>query len=89
MSDLDYHQRKALRRIGRGKFPNRTMMDDPVIRQCYTTDHIGPPPDMTNLPFPQSMFVWCDWEAWARSQSPRLTDMGRELLSELDGVASC
>lgn len=36
---LTYEQRKALRRLGRGQTITRAMQRDPVIRECYSTDH--------------------------------------------------
>ena len=60
MSGLDYAQRKALRRLGRGQTINRTMRNDPVIRECYSTEHYIYPPREMNIA------EWCDWEAKAR-----------------------
>ena len=56
MSGLDYAQRKALRRLGRGQSINRTMENDPVIKACYSTDHYIDPPRGMNI------VEWCDWE---------------------------
>jgi len=80
MTDLDYKQRKALRRLGRGQTITRTMQADPLIRECYTTDHyITPHRGMT-------VFEWCDWEARAwYTNRPRLNNHGKQLLKELDG----
>lgn len=82
MTDLDYKQRKALRRLGRGQTITRTMQDDPLIRECYTTDHyIIPRRGMT-------VVEWCDWEARAwYTNRPRLNNRGRQLLKELEGQA--
>lgn len=38
MSDLNYMQRKALRRLDREQTISRNMRKDPVIRECYSTD---------------------------------------------------
>lgn len=79
MSGLDYMQRKALRRLGRGRKITNTMMDDPVIRECYSTDHyLTPRRDM-------NIVEWCDWEekAW-RVNRPRLNAHGKKLLAELN-----
>lgn len=79
MSGLDYMQRKALRRLGHGQTITRTMQDDPLIRECYSTDHyITPRRDM-------SIVEWCDWEAQARRVNrPRINQHGRQLLTQLE-----
>ena len=79
MSDLDYAQRKALRRLGRGQTISRTMRNDPVIRECYSTDHYIYPPRGMNIA------EWCDWEAKAQCVNrPRLNSHGKKLLKELE-----
>lgn len=79
MSGLDYAQRKALRRLGRGQTINRTIRNDPVIRECYSTDHYIDPPRGMNI------VEWCDWEAKARwVNRPRLNSHGKKLLKELE-----
>lgn len=80
---LTSQQRKALRRLGRGQTIPRSMWDDPVIRRCYSTAHYTPPPNLDGVPYPQSMFDYCDWEERASRERPRLTDFGFRLLSEL------
>ena len=78
-SGLDYAQRKALRRLGRGQTINRTMRNDPVIRECYSTEHYIYPPREMNIA------EWCDWEAKARHiNRPRLNSHGKKLLKELE-----
>lgn len=78
MSDLDYMQRKALRRLGRGQTINRTMQNDPVIQECYSTDHYINPPRGMNI------VEYCDWEEKARwVNRPRINDRGKKLLKEL------
>lgn len=79
MTDLNYDQRKALRRLGRGQTINRTMQNDPIIQQCYSTDHyIEPDPGM-------NIVEWCDWEAQAQCiNHPRINDYGIKLLEELE-----
>lgn len=78
MSDLDYMQRKALRRLGRGQTINRTMQNDPLIQQCYSTDHYITPPRGMNI------VECCDWEGKARQVNrPRINDRGKKLLKEL------
>lgn len=75
---LNYMQRKALRRLGRGQRIGRAMAADPLIRRCYSTDHYERPrPDMNILEY-------CDWEARAMSQRPKLTPFGRSLLDRLE-----
>lgn len=77
--NLDYMQRKALRRIGRGKSVSNGMMNDPIIRECYKQDLPEPALDM-------NVVEWCDWEAkfrWA-IQHPQITPYGQKLLSELE-----
>lgn len=78
MSGLDYMQRKALRRLGRGQTITRTMRNDPVIRECYSTDHyIAPPRGMNTVEY-------CDWEEKARRiNHPRINSHGKKLLKEL------
>ena len=79
MTDLDYAQRKALRRLGRGQTINRSMQDDPVIKQCYSTDHYIEPDAGMNI------VEYCDWEEKARwTNHPRINDYGTKLLEELE-----
>lgn len=78
MSGLDYMQRKALRRLGRDQTINRTMLADPVIRECYSTDHYITPHRGMNI------VEWCDWEEKARQVNrPRLNEHGKKLLKAL------
>lgn len=78
MSGLDYMQRKALRRLGRGQTINRTMQNDPLIRECYSTDHYIAPPRGMNI------VECCDWEAKAQwTNRPRINNHGKKLLKEL------
>lgn len=78
MSGLDYMQRKALRRLGRGQTINRTMQNDPVIQQCYSTDHYIDPPRGMNI------VEYCDWEEKARQVNRhRINDRGKKMLKEL------
>lgn len=78
MSGLDYMQRKALRRLGRGQTINRTMQNDPVIQQCYSTDHYIDPPRGMNI------VEYCDWEEKARQVNrTRINDRGKKMLKEL------
>ena len=79
MTHLDYDQRKALRRLERGQTINHTMQNDPVIKQCYSTDHyIEPDPGM-------NVVEYCDWEAQALCVNrPRINDYGTKLLQELE-----
>jgi len=79
MSGLDYMQRKALRRLGRGQTINRTMQNDPVIQECYSTDHYINPPRGMNV------VECCDWEAKAQwVNRPRINNHGKKLLKELE-----
>lgn len=79
MTGLDYMQRKALRRLGRGQSINRTMENDPVIKACYSTDHYIDPPRGMNI------VEWCDWEEKARwVNRPRINNHGKKLLKELE-----
>ena len=84
--DLDYHQRKALRRLGRGKSINRSMLNDPVIERLYSLDHITPPPNLDDLPYPLDMFAWCDWEEAVRGEGPRLNELGKKVLASLEEI---
>ena len=84
--DLGRQQRKALRRLGRGKSINRSMYNDPIIEQLYSMDHITPPPNLDDLPYPQSMFAWCDWEEAVRGEGPRLNELGKKVLASLEGI---
>lgn len=84
MNSLNFSQRKALRRLGRGQTINRTMYTDPIISRCISRDHYIEPPDIFNTPYPQCMIDWFDWEKKAyRQNRPRLNTYGRELLSRL------
>lgn len=79
MTGLDYAQRKALRRLGRGQSINRTMQNDPVIKACYSTDHYIAPPREMNI------VEYCDWETKARwVNRPRINNHGKKLLKELE-----
>lgn len=79
MSDLDYMQRKALRRLGRGQTINHTMQNDPLIQQYYSTDHYIDPPRGMNI------VECCDWEEKARQVNrPLINDRGKKLLKELE-----
>ena len=79
MTSLDYAQRKALRRLGRGQTINRTMQSDPVIRECYSTDHYIAPLRGMNI------VEWCDWEEKARRVNrPLINSHGKKLLKELE-----
>lgn len=84
MTELNYEQRKALRRLGRGQTIKRSMRYDSVIRGCYSTDHyVHPRRDM-------NIVEWCDWKEEARRvNQPRINQRGRELLAQLDQEESC
>lgn len=85
MTELNSKQRKALRRLARGKSINYSMSEDPVISKCISTEHYVDPPDIENIPYPQNMMEWCDWEAKAYSVNhPRLNEYGKQLLFELE-----
>lgn len=72
-------QRKALRRLGRGQTINRTMQNDPLIRECYSIDHYIAPTRGMNI------VEWCDWEEKARQVNrPRINSHGKKLLKELE-----
>lgn len=86
--NLTYQQRKALRRLGRGQTINKSMSCDSLIQQCITRDHYTPPPNIDDLPYPESMFAWCDWAERARfTNRPRLNKFGQELLNDLNAEA--
>ncbi|WP_455005647.1 hypothetical protein [Corynebacterium propinquum] len=86
MSALNKHQRKALRRLSRGQSIQRSMLDDLIIRECIDTSHYIQPPNLEGIAYPQSMIMWCDWQAKAaRVNRPRLNDLGRRLL---EGIQS-
>lgn len=85
MTHLTYTQRKALRRLSRGQTITRTQQADPLIQECIDTTHYITPPNLDTIPYPQSMFAWCDWEEKARAHNrPRLNQHGHELLNQLD-----
>lgn len=85
MTELDYNQRKALRRLARNKTINRSMRFDPIIKKCISTDHYIEPPDIFNTPYPQCMIEWCDWEDKAYfTNRPRINEYGKQLLAELE-----
>lgn len=75
-----YHQRKALRRLGRGQSITGSMLNDPVIRECYSTDHYPPRPD----PRTMTEVEWCDYAAAVQSSRPRITEHGQELLDQIN-----
>ena len=79
MTELNYEQRKALRRLGRVQTISRSMQSDPLIQECYSTDHyVAMKRDM-------DIVEWCDWEAQAMSiNHPRINDYGKKLLKELE-----
>lgn len=83
--NLDYMQRKALRRIGRGKSISTGMGHDPIIRECFTVNAPDAPTgDELNI------VSWCDWETkfrWA-IRHPQITPYGQKLLSELEEKVS-
>ena len=86
MRALNKYQRKALRRLSRGQSINRSMLDDLIIRECIDTSHYIQPPNLAGIEYPQSMIMWCDWEAQAaRVNRPRLNELGRRLL---EGIQS-
>ena len=79
MTNLNYMQRKALRRLGRDQTINRTMQNDPLIQKCYSTDHYIDPPRGMNI------VEYCDWEEKAlRVNHPRINNHGKKLLKELE-----
>lgn len=77
---LDYQQRKALRRIGRGKSINNSMLADPLVKTFYVSSALNPPTG-DNL----NVVTWCEWEAdfHFSLSHPRITPFGREVLEEL------
>lgn len=78
---LTYDQRKALRRIGRGKSISNRMQRDEVIAKCLTWSvPIEPPKPLREM----NVIEYCDWEAVVLSAHPVLTDYGRKLLNELE-----
>lgn len=76
--ELDYRQRKALRRLGKGKSISRTDSNDHVISRCYSYN-IPNPPRGNDL----NVVSWCDWEAAAMSAKPQLTEFGEAVYKEL------
>lgn len=78
---LDYRQRKALRRIGRGKSVNKSMLSDDLVKLFYDGGVVDSPPTGDDL----NIVSWCDWEADVHFNlsHPRITPFGREVLEEL------
>lgn len=78
---LDFRQRKALRRIGRGQSVNRSMLDDPLVKAFYVRN-IPSPPTGDDL----NIVTWSDWESDLRFSltHPRITLFGKEVLEELE-----
>lgn len=76
--ELNGRQRKALRRLGKGKSISRTDSNDPAISRCYRYN-IPKPPRGDDL----NVVTWCDWEAVAMSAKPRLTEFGQAVHDEL------
>ena len=81
--DLDFRQRKALRRIGRGQSVNRSMLDDPLVKTFYVRN-IPSPPTGDDL----NIVSWCDWESDLRFSlsHSRITPFGKEVLVELEKI---
>lgn len=83
--ELTRSQRKALRRLSRGQSIPRSAYHDPLIRECIDRTHYITPPDISTMPYPESMFVWEEWETKARRiNRPRLNDYGKQLLKQLE-----
>lgn len=83
--ELTRSQRKALRRLSRGQSITRSAYHDPLIQKCIDRTHYITPPDITTMPYPESMFVWEEWEAKARrTNRPRLNDHGKQLLKQYE-----
>lgn len=76
--ELNGRQRKALRRLGKGKSISRTDSNDPAISRCYRYD-IPKSPRGDDL----NVVSWCDWAAEARSARPQLTEFGEAVYKEL------
>lgn len=80
---LTYDQRKALRRIGRGKSISRRMMSDALISRCFEWSvQTVPPKPVAEM----NVVEYCDWEAEMRSGHPVLTDLGEQILAQLEGA---
>ena len=75
--ELNYMQRKALRRLGRGKAVNRSMYNDPLIRTFLDTT------DAPELPEPYNVVTWTDWVHDVRDYTPQLNEAGLAALEEL------
>lgn len=76
--DLDYRQRKALRRLGKGKSITRAAARDPLLSQ-YFRHNIPKPPRGNDL----NVVSWCDWESTARGAKPQLSELGEAVYKEL------
>lgn len=84
MTELNYKQRKALRRLGRGQTINYSMYSDPIIRNCIDRSDFPQKPDLNAKEYPYNMFDDCDWIEKMMSYRPKLSSYGRKLLKELD-----
>lgn len=78
--ELTYEQRKALRRIARGKSIPGRMIADPVISQCFEWSQPFTPPKPIGQ---MNIIEYCDWEATVRSSYPILNEYGKQLLDSL------
>lgn len=75
--ELNYHQRKVLRRIARGQTVQNRMYFDPVLTPLIAYD---PPPPPVN----PNVLEWVDWEVELRNSRAVLTELGKQALAELD-----
>ena len=77
--DLNYNQRRALRRISRGQSINKSMAHDGTISQCYVWSTPAPEKPVSEM----DIVEYCDYEARLRSGHPVLTPYGKALLAEI------
>jgi hypothetical protein len=81
VSELTYDQRKALRRISRGKSIPHRMVVDPLISRCFEwSTPLAPPKPVAHM----NIIEYCDWEARVTSACPVLNEFGKNLLSRLE-----
>lgn len=78
---LSYDQRKALRRLGRGQTIPGRMLNDHVIRECYTWSECVKPEKPI---YEMNIVEYCDWEARIMSARPVINEYGKRLLAELE-----
>lgn len=80
MTELNYMQRKALRRLARGQTIPHRMLKDPIISQCVTWPQLEPPKPKDQM----NIIEYFDWFELVRHTRPTINNYGKELLKGLE-----